>query len=42
MGIDFFDFQPEYWDVMVSNPPFTNRKYFERALSFGKPFNDND
>ena len=24
---------------MVSNPPFTNkRKYFERALSFGKPF----
>ena len=39
MGIDFFDFEPEYWDVMVSNPPFTNkRKYFERALSFGKPF----
>ena len=39
MGIDFFDFEPEYWDVMVSNPPFTNkRKYFERALSFVKPF----
>ena len=19
MGIDFFDFEPEYWDVMVSN-----------------------
>ena len=34
MGIDFFDFEPEYWDVMVSNPPFTSkRKYFERALS---------
>ena len=39
LDIDFFDFEPEYWDVMVSNPPFTNkRKYFERALSFGKPF----
>ena len=37
--IDFFDFEPDYWDVMVSNPPFTNkRKYFERALSFNKPF----
>ena len=25
--------------MLVSNPPFTNkRKYFERALSFGKPF----
>jgi len=24
---------------MISNPPFTNkRKYFERALSFNKPF----
>ena len=33
MGIDFFDFEPEYWDVMVSNPPFTNkRKYFELSL----------
>ena len=39
MGIDFFDLEPEYWDIIVSNPPFTNkRKYFERALSFGKPF----
>ena len=39
MDIDFFDFEPDYWDVMVSNPPFTDkRKYFERALSLGKPF----
>ena len=39
MGIDFFDFEPEYWDIIISNPPFTNkRKYFERALSFCKPF----
>jgi hypothetical protein len=38
-GKDFFDYEPEYWDVIVSNPPFTNkRKIFERALSFNKPF----
>ena len=38
-GLDFFDYEPHAWDIIVSNPPFTNkRKYFERALSFGKPF----
>ena len=38
-GQDFFDYGPHAWDIIVSNPPFTNkRKYFERALSFGKPF----
>jgi len=38
-GEDFFEYEPPYWDVMVSNPPFKNkRKFFERALSFGKPF----
>ena len=38
-GQDFFDYEPHAWDIIVSNPPFTNkRKYFERALSFGKPF----
>ena len=38
-GQDFFEYEPDDWDVMVSNPPFTNkRKYFERALSFNKPF----
>tara|TARA_R110000868_G_scaffold406530_2_gene687045 strand:- start:132 stop:680 length:549 start_codon:yes stop_codon:yes gene_type:complete len=36
---DFFTFEPYHWDVIISNPPFTNkRKFFERALSFGKPF----
>ena len=36
---DFFTYEPFHWDVIVSNPPFTNkRKFFERALSFGKPF----
>jgi hypothetical protein len=38
-GKDFFEYEPKEWDVIVSNPPFTKkRQYFERALSFGKPF----
>lgn len=38
-GQDFFNYEPAIWDVIISNPPFTNkRKYFERALSFNKPF----
>lgn len=39
-GQDFYTFEPEiHWDIMISNPPFTNKKrIFERALSFGKPF----
>ena len=38
-GQDFLTYEPYHWDVIVSNPPFTNkRKYFERALSFNKPF----
>jgi hypothetical protein len=38
-GQDFFTYEPQQWDVLISNPPFTNkRKYFERALSFNKPF----
>ena len=38
-GRDFFSYTPPNWDVMVSNPPFTNkRQIFERALSFNKPF----
>ena len=37
---DFFQWEPMIeWDMIISNPPFTNkRKYFERALSFNKPF----
>lgn len=38
-GQDFFEYEPEKWDVIISNPPFTNkRRFFERALSFNKPF----
>ena len=38
-GQDFYTYEPKNWDIIVSNPPFTNkRKIFERCLSFGKPF----
>jgi len=38
-GQDYFTYEPEEWDILISNPPFTNKKaIFERALSFGKPF----
>jgi len=38
-GKNFFNYEPKEWDCIVSNPPFTNkRKFFERALSFNKPF----
>jgi hypothetical protein len=38
-GLDFFEYEPEHWDIIVSNPPFTGkRQIFERALSFNKPF----
>jgi len=39
-GQDFYNYEPpRTWDIMISNPPFTNkRKIFERALSFNKPF----
>ena len=36
---DFYNYEPRTWDIMISNPPFTNkRKIFERALKFWKPF----
>lgn len=38
-GQDFFDYEPEQWDIIVSNPPFSCKKQvFERCLGFGKPF----
>jgi hypothetical protein len=38
-GKDFFEYEPEeHWDMIISNPPFKNkRKFFERALEFKKP-----
>lgn len=38
-GQDFYFYEPKQWDLIVSNPPFTNkRKIFERCISLGKPF----
>lgn len=38
-GQDYYTHEPMEWDLMVSNPPFTDkRKIFERAISFCKPF----
>ena len=38
-GQDFYNYEPKKWDLIVSNPPFTNkRQIFERAISFNKPF----
>lgn len=38
-GQNFYNYEPEKWDIIVSNPPFTNKRcIFERALSFNKPF----
>jgi len=38
-GQDFYEYEPLFWDVIVSNPPFTNkRKIFERCMKLGKPF----
>jgi len=36
---DFFNYEPPNWDIIISNPPFTNKRLFlERCFSFNKPF----
>lgn len=38
-GQDFFKYEPEHWDVIVSNPPFSIKdRIIERLYSFNKPF----
>lgn len=38
-GKDFFEYQPEKWDVIISNSPYQNkRKFIERCLELGKLF----
>lgn len=38
-GKDFFTYEPEEWDIIISNPPYKNkRKFIERCLDLGKPF----
>lgn len=38
-GQDFLSYEPEKWDVLISNPPYKNKRvYWERALDLKKPF----
>jgi len=38
-GQDFLTYEPEEWDIMISNPPYKNkRSFWERALDLKKPF----
>ena len=39
-GQNFLEYEPEFdWDIIISNPPFTNKKaFFEKAIKWGKPF----
>ena len=38
-GQDFFIYEPDKWDIIVSNPPFNIKdKILERLYSFNKPF----
>lgn len=38
-GKDFFKYEPDKWDIAVSNPPFSVKKeVFERLFSLKKPF----
>ena len=38
-GKDFFTYEPEQWDILVSNPPYSLRnEILARAISFNKPF----
>lgn len=36
---DFFKWEPERYDVQITNPPFTRKiEWIERSVSLGKPF----
>ena len=38
-GKDFFTYEPEHWDILISNPPFSKKDaVLEKAYSFNKPF----
>ena len=38
-GKDFFEYEPKYFDCIISNPPYSLKlKVLERLYSFNKPF----
>ena len=38
-GGNFFEYEPENWDIAIDNPPFSKKDLvFERLFRFGKPF----
>ena len=38
-GQDFFEYEPNNWDILASNPPFSKKdEILKRAISFQKPF----
>ena len=38
-GKDFYNYEPEKWDIIISNPPFSKKRLLiERCLKFDKPF----
>ena len=38
-GRDFYKYEPPHWDILITNPPFENKRVFmERVVSFNKPF----
>ena len=38
-GQNFLTYEPENWDIIISNPPYKNKRvYWERALDLKKPF----
>lgn len=38
-GQDFLSYEPKEWDVIISNPPYKNKRiYWERCLNLKKPF----
>ncbi|MGL5328857.1 MAG: hypothetical protein ACRDD7_06285 [Peptostreptococcaceae bacterium] len=38
-GQDFFKYEPDEWDILISNPPFSKKdEVLKRCYEFGKPF----
>jgi len=39
LGYDFYVYEPDKWDIIITNPPFSGRTaLMKRLISFDKPF----